>query len=112
MYAYLSTDQGGDVMLPHFINHYHQLGLTYRRMLLLVHHDPLLAPKGSLTNILTICHAYNLECRIWEGKHDVDVQYKEHLKMLQDFIYDPYDWILYADVHEFQDWEGHVKYVV
>jgi len=107
----VSTDQGGDAMLPHFINHYHQLGLTYRRMLILVHHDPQLAPKESFTNIAAICHAYNLECKVWEGKYDVDEQYKQHLQMLQDFVYDPYDWILVAEADEFQDWEGPVKYV-
>lgn len=111
LYAYVSTEHGGEALLPHFINHYHQLGLTYRRMLILVHHDPELAPKGSLTNIATICHGYNLECRFWEGTFDVDEQYRQHLKMLQDFVYDPYDWILYAEIHEFQDWQGPVKYV-
>lgn len=107
----MSTLQGGEALLPHFINHYHQLGLTYRRMLLLVHHDPQLASRASLTKIETICHGYNLECRIWEGTFDVDEQYRQHLKMLRDFISDPYDWILYAEMNEFQDWEGHVKYV-
>ena len=111
LYAFVHADHGGDVLLPHFINHYHQLGITYRRMLLVVHHDPSIGSTESLEKIATICHGYNLECRFWEEEFSVEGQYEQHLKMLRDFVYDPYDWVLYADVNEFQDWEGPIKYV-
>lgn len=107
----MSADQGGEVLLPHFINHYHQLGITYRRMLILVHHDPDRS-RESLERIATICHGYMLECRFWEEPFSVEGQYREHLKMLKDFVYDPYDWILYANVNEFHDWEGNIKCVL
>lgn len=111
LYGYVSADQGGEVLLPHFINHYHQLGITYRRMLILVHHDPDRS-RESLERIATICHGYMLECRFWEEPFSVEGQYREHLKMLKDFVYDPYDWILYANVNEFHDWEGNIKCVL
>ena len=111
LYGYVSADQGGEVLLPHFINHYHQLGITYRRMLILVHHDPERS-RESLERIATICHGYMLECRFWEEPFSIEGQYREHLKMLKDFVYDPYDWILYANVNEFHDWEGNIKCVL
>jgi hypothetical protein len=112
LYGFVPADASGEALLPHFVNHYHQLGITYRRMLLLVHHDPAIASRESLDRILAICHSYNLECRIWEETFSVDGQYREYLRLVQDFIYDPYDWVLHSEVHEFQDWEGHVKYTV
>ena len=112
LYAFVFADHGGDVLLPHFINHYHQLGITYRRMLFVVHHDPSIGSTTSLEKIATICHGYNLECRFWEEEYSAEGQYEQHLKMLRDFVYDPYDWVLYADVNEFQDWEGPIKYVL
>lgn len=107
----MPADHGGEVLFPHFVNHYHQLGITYRRMLVLVHHDPEKYERGALERIMGMCHGYGLECKVWEGAFTLDRHYEEHLKMLRDFVYDPYDWILYADVDEFQDWEGPVKYV-
>lgn len=112
LYAFVPADASGERLLPHFINHYHQLGVTYRRMLLLVHHDPESSSRESLERISAICHSYNLECRFWEETFSVDGQYREYLKLLQEFVYDPYDWVLHSEVHEFQDWEGHVKYTV
>mmetsp|Transcript_9443 Transcript_9443/g.25615 ORF Transcript_9443/g.25615 Transcript_9443/m.25615 type:complete len:448 (-) Transcript_9443:101-1444(-) len=112
LYGFVPADASGEALLPHFVNHYHQLGITYRRMLLLVHHDPASASRESLDRILAICHSYNLECRIWEETFSVDGQYREYLRLVQDFIYDPYDWVLHSEVHEFQDWEGHVKHTV
>ena len=112
LYAFVPADASGELLLPHFINHYHQLGITYRRMLLLVHHDPASSSRESLERISAVCHSYNLECRFWEERYSADGQYREYLRLLQDFVYDPYDWVLHSEVNEFQDWEGHVKYTV
>ena len=63
----MPADHGGEVLFPHFVNHYHQLGITYRRMLVLVHHDPEKYERGALERIMGMCHGYGLECKVWEG---------------------------------------------
>lgn len=68
-------------------------------------------PREGLEKILGICQGYGLECRLWEERFTPEGQYEEHLKMLRDFVFDPYDWVVYADVNEFQDWQGPIKYV-
>jgi len=79
-------------------------------MLVVVHHSPIKYSRESLEKILAICHGYTIECRVWEGDFSPDEKYEQHLEMLKDFVYDPYDWIIYADMNEFQDWEGPAKY--
>lgn len=63
MYTLVSADYGGEVMLPHFINYYHQLGITYRRFLVIVHHTPGKYPRRGLELITGICQGYSVECR-------------------------------------------------
>jgi len=105
----VSSDYGGDLLLPHFVNHYHQLGITYRRFLVLVHHTPGKHPRAALEKITGICQGYSLECRLWEGEYNPDEQYERHLRILNDFVLDPYDWIVIADSDELQVWPGMIR---
>lgn len=104
VYAFVPADYGGDLLLPHFISYYHQLGITYGRFLVLIHHDPRLYDRRALNRLTGICSGYSLECRIWEGRYTADRHMEQQLLMLRDFVFSPYDWIITANVDEFQDW--------
>ena len=105
VYTFVSADHGGDLLLPHFVNYYHQLGITYRRFLVLVHHSP---GKGKsrqgLERLTGICQGYSLECRLWEGKYTADAHLEQQLLILRDFVDEPLDWIILANVDELQEW--------
>jgi hypothetical protein len=104
VYTFVSADCGGDVLLPHFINYYHQLGITYRRFLILVHHTPDKFPRAGLERLLGICQGYAVECKLWEGEYSPDRHLEHELTMLRDFVDEPLDWVVIADVDELQEW--------
>ncbi len=99
----VAADLDGERLLPHFVNYYHQLGVTYRRFLLLVHHDPA-APRAGLELALGTCQAYALECRVWEGRYDPQEAYARQLAFLNDHVFDPFDWVIPAELDELQEW--------
>jgi len=107
VYTFVSADHGGDLLLPHFINYYHQLGITYRRFLILVHHTPGKFPRDGLERLLGICQGYAVECKLWEGEYTPDRYLQHKLTMLRDFVYEPLDWVVIADVDELQEWPTH-----
>ena len=104
IYTFVSAEYGGDLLLPHFVSYYHQLGITYRRFLVLIHHNPQSYDRRALNRLTGICSGYSLECRIWEGLYTPDRHLEQQLMMLKDFVYSPYDWIISANVNEFQEW--------
>ena len=44
--------------------------------------------------------------RVWEGAFSSEAHYNRSLTLLNDFVYDPDDWILVADSDEFQEYNG------
>ena len=104
VYTFVSADHGGDLLLPHFINYYHQLGITYRRFLVLVHHTPGKWSRVGLERLAGICQGYSLECRLWEGEYTPDAHLEQQLIILKEFVDEPLDWIIVTDVDELQHW--------
>jgi hypothetical protein len=45
-------------------------------------------------------------CRVWEGNYSSEDHLSHQLGMLADYISDPTDWVVTADVDEFQWWGG------
>lgn len=45
-------------------------------------------------------------CRVWEGTYSSEEAMAQQLTMLRDYIVDPSDWVVAADVDEFHDWGG------
>ncbi len=44
--------------------------------------------------------------RVWEGQYSSEEHMMQQLGMLNDYVSDPTDWVVAADVDEFQDWGG------
>ena len=40
VYAMVGVDYGGDAMIRHFIDYYHDLGVPYDRFIFVLHHNP------------------------------------------------------------------------
>lgn len=40
LYAMVGTDYGGDRLIRHFIDYYHDLGVPYDRFIFVLHHNP------------------------------------------------------------------------
>lgn len=45
-------------------------------------------------------------CSVWEGPYSAEEAMAWQLGMLRDYIADPSDWVVAADVDELQDWGG------
>ncbi len=43
---------------------------------------------------------------MWEGQYSSEEHMVQQLGMLNDYVSDPTDWVVVADVDEFQDWGG------
>jgi hypothetical protein len=63
VYTLVNTDYDGAKMLPHFLNYYHSLGVTWRRFLVLLHHTPGEYSRKGLEDAMGICAGYAVECR-------------------------------------------------
>ena len=98
-------------MFPHFINYYHQLLVSYKRFLVLLHHDPSHGHRASLERMLAICEGYAMECHAWEGPLSPDALLEQQLLLLRDFVDVPEDWILNVGVDEFLVYPKGLKYV-
>ena len=48
-------------------------------------------------------------CRVWEGEFSSDTHMAHMLRMLDDFVYDPFDWVVSVDSDEFQEWPGMIR---
>ncbi|KAI3425963.1 hypothetical protein D9Q98_007933 [Chlorella vulgaris] len=106
VYTLVNTDYDGNKLLPHFFNYYHGQGITWRRFLVLLHHTPGKYSRKGLEDAMGICSGYAVECRVWEGQYSSEEHMVQQLSMLNDYVSDPTDWVVAADVDEFQDWGG------
>ncbi|EFN55566.1 hypothetical protein CHLNCDRAFT_134048 [Chlorella variabilis] len=106
VYTLVNTDYHGNKLLPHFLNYYHGQGITWRRFLVLLHHTPGRYSRKGLEDAMGICSGYAVECRVWEGRYSSEEHMVQQLSMLADYVSDPTDWVVAADVDEFQDWGG------
>ncbi|KAI7843139.1 hypothetical protein COHA_003310 [Chlorella ohadii] len=104
VYTLVNTDYDGSKMLPHFLNYYHRHGVTWRRFLVLLHHTPGKYSRRGLEDAMGVCSGYSIECRVWEGTYSSEEAMAQQLGMLRDYIVDPSDWVVAADVDEFHDW--------
>lgn len=103
------VDEQTEILFPHFINYYHQLLVSYKRFLILLHYDPSYGHRGSLERMLAVCEGFALECRSWVGPLAPDAVYEQKLQFLQDFIDAPHDWVINVDIDEFVIWESGLK---
>ncbi|KAL4430583.1 hypothetical protein ABPG77_005823 [Micractinium sp. CCAP 211/92] len=106
VYTLVNTDYDGAKLLPHFLNYYHAHGVTWRRFLVLLHHTPGAYSRRGLEDAMGICAGYAVECRVWEGRYSSEEHMAQQLDMLQEYVADPTDWVVAADVDEFQWWGG------
>lgn len=106
VYTLVNTDYDGAKLLPHFLNYYHNFGITWRRFMVLLHHTPGLYSRKGLEEAMAICAGYAVECRVWEGQYSHEEHLVHQLSMFNDHVADPTDWIVAADVDELQDWGG------
>ena len=106
VYTLVAADYDGAALLPHFINYYHQQGVGYRRLLVMVHHTPGRYSRAGLDAVRGVCMGYHVECRVWTGQFSSEAHLERMLGMLNDYIADPHDWVVMADNDEFQDWGG------
>lgn len=106
IYTLVNTDYDGSKLLPHFFNYYHAHGITWRRFLVLLHHTPGAYSRRGLEDAMGICAGYAVECRVWEGRYSSEEHMAQQLAMLQEYVADPTDWVVPADVDEFQWWGG------
>jgi hypothetical protein len=106
VYTLVAADYDGAALFPHFINYYRQLGIPYRRFLVMVHHTPGRYTRRGLDHVAGQCMSFSIECRVWEGLFSSEAHLERMLGMLGDYVFDPEDWIVMADNDEFQDWGG------
>ncbi len=45
-----------------------------------------------------------MECKLWEGEYTPDRHLEHELTMLRDFVDEPLDWVVVAEVDELQEW--------
>jgi hypothetical protein len=43
---------------------------------------------------------------VWEGRYSSEEHLVQQLAVLDDYVSDPTDWVVAADVDELQDWGG------
>lgn len=67
MYALVGTDYGGDGVIRHFIDYYHDLGVPHDRLIFVLHHNPAFpeGPKSSeqqlICRLILMCVLYVFE---------------------------------------------------
>lgn len=71
-------------------------------------HPPAAPPVASCKPVLSaLCQPLpTAACRVWEGQYSSEAHMAQQLAMLRDYVSDPTDWIVAADVDELQDWGG------
>jgi hypothetical protein len=105
VHSVIPADHEAEALLPHFVNYYHQLGISYKRFLFIVHHDPSRHDQAGLAQVTGICQGYSIECEVWQGNADPNTRLEKQLQMLKNFVDDPIDWIIVAEIDELQEWK-------
>ena len=66
-------------------------------------------PPAGIADLPLVCAPAPFEavpCRVWEGRYSEEDHLVQQLHMLNDYVSDPTDWVVAADVDEFQWWGG------
>lgn len=108
LYAMVATDYGDDILLEHFIQHYHHLGVPYDRFLFVLYHNPTYkndATSGYQRSV-TFLRANNFAFRIWEDQYSSHRANANFLELALEVAMSPYSWIVKLHIDEFLQTDG------
>lgn len=99
LYSLITTDYGGPNVVPHFIQHYLNLGLQTQNIYVDLLHDPVL-PDVGLQQSLEYFRSVEVDARTILQAYAPELQDRAMVTRLATMPMDPEDWVIVADMDE------------
>lgn len=100
LYSLITTDYDGLGILPHFLRHYREQGISYANMFVDLLHDPSLSDHGVLS-ALDMTRRKGVRSRMIARAYTPDLQDLAMVSSLRSMPMHPEDWVVVADMDEF-----------
>lgn len=104
LYTLVGSDyEGSAAMLPHWLDHYLlTLGYNKDKLILVINHNTTRpASESEASAVISILEGRDIPFIMWKDRYSSDAHLKIKLKLLQEKVTDPEDWITIADSDEF-----------
>ena len=99
IYSLITTDYDGPKVIPHFIQHYHDMGIPNDRFFVDLLHDPALPDEG-LKLAEELFRSFGASIRMIMHAYKPDLQDQAMLSGLEAMPMDIEDWVIVADMDE------------
>ena len=100
LYSLITTDYDGPNVIPHFLEHYSNMGVIYNRIYVDLLHDPALSDAG-LVKARQLFEAVGAHIRIIAQPYTPDLQDQAMVSGLSMMPMQIEDWVVVADMDEF-----------